>query len=188
MSHTLPASKLGKLFTVCFWLIGYLDHLCFDQTLSHWGRDEMDIISLTTFSNVFSKLKMFEFRLKFHWSLFRRVKLAIFQHRFRKWLGAVQSTSHYLNQWWLVYRHIYASLRINELFKMQAIETHPQYTHWSVLMHICINLLMHMCINEPSHHLMAHVERGTSDDPASSLMDVHTCVARGPFYLNMAQL
>ena len=26
-----------------------------------------------------------------------------------------QATSHYLNQWWLVYRRIYASLRLNEL-------------------------------------------------------------------------
>ena len=31
------------------------------------------------------------------------------------WLGAVQATSHYLNQWWLVYRRIYASLGLNEL-------------------------------------------------------------------------
>ena len=38
-----------------------------------------------------------------------------FQHWFRKWLGAVQATSHYLNQWWLVYRRIYASLGLNEL-------------------------------------------------------------------------
>ena len=29
--------------------------------------------------------------------------------------GAVQATSHYLNQWWLFYRHIYASLGLNEL-------------------------------------------------------------------------
>ena len=27
----------------------------------------------------------------------------IFQHCFRWWLGADQATSHYLNQWWLVY-------------------------------------------------------------------------------------
>ena len=30
-------------------------------------------------------------------------------------LGAVQATSHYLNQWWLVYWRIYASLGLNEL-------------------------------------------------------------------------
>ena len=39
-------------------------------TILHWGRDKMADISQTTFSNVFSSMKMFEFRLKFHWSLF----------------------------------------------------------------------------------------------------------------------
>ena len=74
----------------------------------------MDTISQTTFSSAFSWMKIFEFRLKFHWSLFLRVQLTIFQHWFRKWLGAVQATSHYLNQWWLSYRRIYVSLGLNE--------------------------------------------------------------------------
>ena len=39
---------------------------------------QMDAISQTTFSNAFSWTKMFEFRLKFHWSLFPRVQLTIF--------------------------------------------------------------------------------------------------------------
>ena len=75
----------------------------------------MDAISQTTFSRAFSGIKMLEFWLKFHWNLFIRVKLTIFQHWFRWWLGADQATSHYLNQWWLVYRRIYASLGLNEL-------------------------------------------------------------------------
>ena len=33
--------------------------------LSHWGRDQMDAISQTTFSSAFSWMKMYEFRLKF---------------------------------------------------------------------------------------------------------------------------
>ena len=33
----------------------------------------------------------------------------------QEWLGPGQATSHYLNQWWLVYRRIYASLGLNEL-------------------------------------------------------------------------
>ena len=65
-----------------------------------WGRDTMDAISQTIFSNAFSWMKMYEFRLEFHWSLFLRVQLTIFQHWFRWWLGAVQATSHYMNQWW----------------------------------------------------------------------------------------
>ena len=51
--------------------------------LTHWGRDKMDAISQTTFSNAFSWMKMFECRLKFHWSLFLRVQLTISQHWFR---------------------------------------------------------------------------------------------------------
>ena len=47
--------------------------------LTHWGQDKTDAISQTTFSNAFSWMKMFEFLLKFHWSLFLRVQLTIFQ-------------------------------------------------------------------------------------------------------------
>ena len=52
-------------------------------TLTHWGQDEVNNISQTTFSNVFPSMKMFQFRLKFDWSLFLRVQLTIFQHWFR---------------------------------------------------------------------------------------------------------
>ena len=76
---------------------------------------KMAAISQTMFSNAFSWMKMFEFCLRFRWSLFLRVQLTIFHHWFRWWLGADQATSHYLNQWWLVYWRIYASLGLNEL-------------------------------------------------------------------------
>ena len=51
--------------------------------LTHWGRDKMDAISQTAFSNAFSWMKMFEYRLKFHWNLFLRVQLTTSQHWFR---------------------------------------------------------------------------------------------------------
>ena len=51
--------------------------------LTHWGRDQIDAISQTPFSNVFSRMKVNEFRLGFHWSLFLRFELTIFQHWFR---------------------------------------------------------------------------------------------------------
>ena len=86
-----------------------------EYRLTHWGRDKMAAVSQTTLSNAFSWMKMLEFRLRFHWRLFLRVQLTIFQHWFRQWLGAGQATSHYLNQWWLVYWRIYASLGLNEL-------------------------------------------------------------------------
>ena len=89
--------------------------LTWGRILTHWGRDKLDAISQTTFSNVFSWMKMFEFRLEFHWSMFPSDWITIIQHWFRWWLGAVQATSHYLNQWWLVYRRIYASFGLNEL-------------------------------------------------------------------------
>ena len=81
----------------------------------------MAAISQTTLSIAFSWMKMLEFRLNFHWSLFLRAQLTIFHHWFRYWLGAVQATSHYLNQWWLVYWRIYASLGLNELINNDII-------------------------------------------------------------------
>ena len=60
----------------------------------------MAAISQTTFWNAFSWMKNFVFWFEFHWSLFVRVQLTIFQHWFRWWLGADQATSHYPNQCW----------------------------------------------------------------------------------------
>ena len=51
--------------------------------LTHSGRDKMVAIFQTTFSNSFSWMKMYQFRSKFHWSLFLRVRLTISQHWFR---------------------------------------------------------------------------------------------------------
>ena len=51
--------------------------------LTCWGRDKMDAISQTTFSSAFSWMKMFEFQSRYHWSLFLKVQLTIFQHWFR---------------------------------------------------------------------------------------------------------
>ena len=77
------------------------------QNGRHFADDMFKSISLNE--------NVCEFRLKFLWSLFLRVQLTIIQHCFRSWLGAVQATSHYLNQWWLVLWCIYASLGFNEL-------------------------------------------------------------------------
>ena len=107
--------------------------LAFSIVLTHWGRDKMAAISQTTLSNTFYWMKMLYFRLKFHWSLFLRVQLIISQHWFRLWLGADQATIHYLNQWWLDYRRIYASL--NELRKTQFlchVRSQPLVTFYPV--------------------------------------------------------
>ena len=78
--------------------------------VNKWGRDKMDAI-FATFSNAFPWMKMHEFRLRYHWSLFLRFELNNIP-------ALVQATSHYLNQWRLVYWHIYASLGLNK------------WTHW----------------------------------------------------------
>ena len=81
--------------------------------LTHSGWDNMVAIAQTTFSNHILEWKCMT-RLKFHVSLFLRFALTILQYWFRKWLGADQATSHYLDQCWF-YWHIHASLGLNEL-------------------------------------------------------------------------
>ena len=99
----------------------FMWHLCGTQyipnlhPLTHWGRDKMADIFQRTFSNAFSWMNMYELRFRFLWSLFPRVQLTISKHWFRWWLDADQATSHYLNQSWLFYWRIYASLGLNEL-------------------------------------------------------------------------
>ena len=51
--------------------------------LTHWGWDKIAAVSQMTLSNAFSWMKMLEFWLRFHWSLFLRVKLTTIQHWFR---------------------------------------------------------------------------------------------------------
>ena len=100
----------------------------------------MAAIFQTIFSNVFSWMKMFEFRLRFHWSLPSKVQLTIFHHWFRWWLGAVQAPSHYLNQWWLVYRRIYASFGLDELIHVD------ENTDWIYVCACVFNLVQEMSL------------------------------------------
>ena len=58
---------------------------------------------------------MYWLPLKFHWNIFLMDQLTIFYHWFRWWRGADQGTSHYLNQWWLFYWRMNASLGLNGL-------------------------------------------------------------------------
>ena len=55
------------------------DVLCITQL----PLDKMAAILQTIFSDAFSWMKIFVFWLKFHWNLFLRVQLTIFQHWFR---------------------------------------------------------------------------------------------------------
>ena len=74
--------------------------------LTHWGRDKIAAFPRKHFQMHVFLMKMYEFCLRFHWGLFLRLELTILPHCFRQWLCADQATSHsshYLNQWWLVY-------------------------------------------------------------------------------------
>ena len=54
-------------------VIGHIDGL------THWGRGKMADIFWTTFPNAFSWMKMYDSQSRFHWKLFLRVQLTIFQ-------------------------------------------------------------------------------------------------------------
>ena len=54
-----------------------------DTVLNILRPRQKDAILQTTYSNAISWMKMFEFWLKVHWSLFLKVQLTIFQHWFR---------------------------------------------------------------------------------------------------------
>ena len=102
----------------CSNTFGYAYDLLQLNFLLYWDRVKMAPISQPTFLNAFSWMKMYEFLFKFHWGLFLRVRITIFQYWFRQWLDVDQAISHYLNQWWYVYWRIYASLGLNELKQM----------------------------------------------------------------------
>ena len=77
---------------------------------TRWCWDKITAISWTASSNAPSSMKLYEFLLILHCTLFLRIKLTIFQQWFRLWIGPGQAVSHYLNQWCLVYWCTYASL------------------------------------------------------------------------------
>ena len=53
--------------------------LCQMTFLNTLRPRQIDVV----FANAFSWMKMLEFRLRFHWNLFLRVELTVFQHWFR---------------------------------------------------------------------------------------------------------
>ena len=62
----------------------YAQHLLMLFSLTtHWGWGNMAAIFQTAFLDAFCPMKMYNFRLRFCWSLFPRVQLTIFQHWYR---------------------------------------------------------------------------------------------------------
>ena len=113
----------------------------------------MTAIFQTIFSNAFSWMKMYKFRLRFHWSLLPGVRLTIFQYWFRQWLGADQATSHCLDQWWLIYWRMYASLGIHELMACMAVLYHLtiQLYTWGKIAKVYNISLIKLYIDNHSH-------------------------------------
>ena len=70
--------------------------------LTQWGLNKMDDILQTTFSAAFSWMAIIIFWLRFHWILFLRVHLTIFNRHywFSWWLGAGWVICYRLNQYW----------------------------------------------------------------------------------------
>ena len=89
-----------------------MDWLSTRSSLTHWGRDKMAAIFQTTFSNAFPWMKMYEFRLRFHWSLFLR----------DNYIPAWSAPSHYLDQWWL-------ELTVGEMWPMAQTSCFLLFTH-----------------------------------------------------------
>ena len=75
---------------------------------TQWDREKIPAVFQTTFSNAFSRMKVYEFRFKFHLSLFLSVQLTITQPWFRQptKIWTIDGS---------VYWRIYASLDLNEL-------------------------------------------------------------------------
>ena len=73
---------VSKYYREPVWLYSHQWSWCMlwwsSHMLTHWGRDKMAAISQTTLSIAFSWMKILEFQLHFHWSLFLRVQLTKF--------------------------------------------------------------------------------------------------------------
>ena len=57
-------------------------HPVWHLPLTHSGWNQMDAVSQTTVSNALSWMKIYEFRLRFHWNLFLMIQSTKFQHWF----------------------------------------------------------------------------------------------------------
>ena len=85
LNFVLNSSYLQQ--TTCKWAKGKLTPsviiMCVPVRVNTLRLIQMAAISQTTFSSAFSWMKIYNFRLGFHWCLFPRVQLTIFQHWFR---------------------------------------------------------------------------------------------------------
>ena len=121
------------------------EHIAFAD-LTHWGQDKLAAISQTTISNVFSGIKMYEFRLIFY-CVFLRVKLIICHHWFRQWLGADQAIV-MIEIIYIVsyYHHQIGSMIYYPLFRVRSWNNGMRCMFLYILM---VSLLTHICVARP---------------------------------------
>ena len=76
---------------------------------------KIDTVLQNTFSNAFSWMKLHGFRSGCHWSLVPMDRINNIPALVQKMAWRWPATSYYLNQWWLIYWRIHASLALIEL-------------------------------------------------------------------------
>ena len=104
----------------------------------------------TTFSNL-SSMKVFEFQLQFHWSLFPRVQLIISQHWFRSGLAPSRRETITRINADPIHRCIYTALGGNKITK-KGWSFHCGLEHLALL-HLKYSILyMKRCLSVPSHY------------------------------------
>ena len=132
--HRVPNSAFTPLGPI---LLTAINTLRPGQNYCHFADESFKCICLN---------KNVRILIKYHWSLFLRVQLTISQHWFRQWLGTDKATSHYLNQWWLDYWRIYASLGPNELTEFRAwISNYNHGFHWDLITKTVFTCLFNPC-------------------------------------------
>ena len=127
----------------CLCMLGFLNK---SKPRQNGRRFAGDILKL-----IFSKEDLWiSVIMIFHWSLFLRVTLTIFQHWFRLWLVTLSVPSHYLNQSWNIVhptlrskiqwnlnQNLYIFIKKNAIenvfCEMWAILTQPQLNNTKVV-------------------------------------------------------
>ena len=84
-----PAQRVSNMQNVSIWWRHHDTSHCYcfgtesGIHINSYPPDKMAAISQTTYSNACSQMKNFVFWFEFHWTLFLRAQLTIFQHWFR---------------------------------------------------------------------------------------------------------
>ena len=141
----------GELLMMCFIISQWRD-VCWKWRVTHWGWDtRWPSFSRRHFQLHFFSIKMYEFCLRFHWSLFLRIQLITF--RFWNVLGNPTGTI------MDIYRGIKRLIQYRHNSNSCTMKL-PVLTYWGLVTHMCIGELgLHwsrqwlVALLAPSHHL-----------------------------------